>query len=91
MGNVSLKVVEKFLNFLFKKGYEPWNYFPDGLAILVERVVTVEVVCSKAPTAWPFLCTSSFELECAPVSLLILYLFNYLSEYDLLHPEDEES
>ena len=23
MGNVSLKVLEKFLNFLFKKGYEP--------------------------------------------------------------------
>ena len=23
MGNVSLKVLEKYLNFLFKKGYEP--------------------------------------------------------------------
>ena len=73
MGKVSLKVLEKFLNCLFKKACEPWNYFTDGLAILVERVVTVAVVCSKAPTAWPFLCTSSFELECAPVSLLILY------------------
>ena len=24
MGNVSLKVLGKSLNFLFKKGYEPW-------------------------------------------------------------------
>ena len=24
MGNVSLKVLEKSLNFLFKNGYEPW-------------------------------------------------------------------
>ena len=88
---MSLKVLEKFLNCLFKKACEPWNYSSDGLAILVKRVVTVAVVCSEAPTAWPFLCTSSFELECSPVSLLILYLFNYLSEYDLLHPEDEES
>ena len=47
MGKVSLKVLEKFLNCLFKIGCEPWNYFPDGLAILIERVVTVAVVCSK--------------------------------------------
>ena len=26
MGNVSLKVLEKFVNFLFKKGYEPCIY-----------------------------------------------------------------
>ena len=51
MGKVSLKVLEKFLNCLFKKACEPWNYFTDGLAILVERVVTVAVVCSEAPTA----------------------------------------
>ena len=70
MGKVSLKVLEKFLNCLFKKACEPWDYFTDGLAILV---VTVAVVCSEASTAWPFLYTSSFELECAPVSLLILY------------------
>ena len=25
MGNVSLKVLEKSLNFLSKKGYEPWG------------------------------------------------------------------
>ena len=37
MGNVSFKVLESFLNCLFKKGYEPWNYFTDGLAILVEQ------------------------------------------------------
>lgn len=73
MGKVSLKVLERFLYCFFKKACEPWNYFTDGLAILVERVVTVAVVCSEAPTAWPFLYTSSFELECAPVSLLILY------------------
>ena len=24
MGNMALKVLEKSLNFLFKKGYEPW-------------------------------------------------------------------
>ena len=90
MGNVSLKVLEKFLNFLFKKGYEPWNYLTDGLAILVERVVAVAVVCSEAPTAWPFLCTSLFELKYVPVYSLMSLLF-YLSEYDLLHPEDEES
>ena len=40
MGKVSLKVLEKFLNCLFKKACEPWNYFTDGLAILVERVVS---------------------------------------------------
>ena len=90
MGNVSLKVLERFLNCLFKKGYEPWNYFTDRLAIFVERAVTVAVVCSEAPTAWPFLCTSSFELIYAPVYSLISILF-YLTEYDLLHPEDEES
>jgi len=90
MGNVSLKVLGKFLNFLFIKGYEPWNYFTDGLAILVERDVAVAVVRWEAPTAWPFMCTSSFELKYAPVYSLISFLF-YLSEYDLLHPEDEES
>lgn len=90
MGNVSLKVLERFLNCLFKKGYEPWNYFTDGLAILVEQVVAVAVVCLEAPTAWPFLCTSSLEFKYAPVYSLISLLF-YLSEYDLLHPEDEES
>ena len=90
MRKVSLQVLERFLNCLFKKGCEPWNYFTDGLAILVERVVTVAVVCSEGPTAWPFLCTSSFELECEPVYSLISFLL-YFSEYDLLHPEDEES
>ena len=87
---MSLKVLEKFLNCLFKKACEPWNYSSDGLAILVKRVVTVAVVCSEAPTAWPFLCTSSLEFKYAPVYSLISFLF-YLSEYDLLHPEDEES
>ena len=43
MGKVSLKVLEKFLYCFFKKACEPWNYFTDGLAILVERVVTVAV------------------------------------------------
>ena len=28
MVNVSLKVLEKSLNFLFKKGYEPWKFSP---------------------------------------------------------------
>ena len=26
MESLSLKVLEKALNFLFKKGYEPWHY-----------------------------------------------------------------
>ena len=34
MGNVSLKVLEKSLNFLFKNGYEPCN----GDVYLVGRV-----------------------------------------------------
>ena len=28
MGNVSLKALEKALNFLFKNGYEPCTYHP---------------------------------------------------------------
>ena len=28
MGNVSLKLLEKSLNFLFKNGYEPWKFSP---------------------------------------------------------------
>ena len=41
MGNVSLKVLEKSLNFLFQKGYEPCSYRSQ---LWFERLYAVKLV-----------------------------------------------
>ena len=51
MGNVTSKVLEKSLNYLFKKEYKPWHYI-DPIALLLAALKTVPDKAQEKNNEW---------------------------------------